>query len=105
MKTVKSDREKEIIKHPLGKNTLQRIKGAIGSGLSALKRKVAGPLGQKEGTHTTDAFEIYQMLIDAWQDVYKGNSASHKDLVAAFKAKYGRLFYTRKINGGKAKFK
>ena len=30
MKTVKSDRDKEIISNPLGENTFQRIKGALG---------------------------------------------------------------------------
>ena len=35
----------------------------------------------------------------------KGNAASHKDLVDAFKVKYGHLFYTREINGTKEKSK
>ena len=96
MKTVKSDRDKEIKKNPLGKKTFQRIKGASGSGLNALKRKVAGPLGQKIGTHTTDAYEICKNLMDAWADVYEGNAASHKDLVKAFKGKYGHLLFKRK---------
>jgi hypothetical protein len=64
MKTVKDGKDEEIINNPLGKKTFKRIKGAIGSGLNALKRKAVGPLGQKIGTHTTDAFEIDQILIE-----------------------------------------
>ena len=59
----------EISKHPLCKNTFQNIKGAAGSGLKALKRKVRGPTGQKAGTYTTNAHEIDQILIDAWRTV------------------------------------
>ena len=96
MKTVKNVKDNEIKNNPLGKKTFKRIKGATGSGLSALKRKVVGPVGQKIGTRTTDAYEIDQILIDAWADVYKGNAASHDKLVKAFKGKYGHLFFKRK---------
>ena len=80
----------------MGKKTFKRIKGAIGSGLNALKRKAVGPLGQKIGTHSTDALEIDQILIDAWANVYAGNASSHADLVKAFKEKYGHLAFRRK---------
>ena len=52
MKTVKNDKDDEVRNNPLGKKTFKRIKGATGSGLSALKRKAVGPLGKKIGTHT-----------------------------------------------------
>ena len=46
-------------------------------------------------THTTDAFEIDQILMDAWADVYKGNVSSHAELFEAFKGRNGALFFER----------
>ena len=71
LKCLRDERNDEFARQPLGKNTFQTIKGAIGSGVKALKRKVRGPKGQKAGTFTTNAFEIDDMLNDAWAAVYK----------------------------------
>jgi len=98
LKELRDERNAEFTRQSLGKKTFQTIKGAIGSGLQALKRKVRGPKGQVAGTYTTNAFEIDQMLNDAWSAVYEGNVTSHKKLVDDFKAKYGKYIYTR--NGG-----
>ncbi len=48
------------------------------------------------GTYTTNAFEIDQMLNDAWAAVYERNVTSHKKLVDDFDAKYGKYIYRRK---------
>ena len=50
---VRKTANDEISKHPLGKKTFQKIKGAVGSELKALKRKVRGPNGQTAGTPLT----------------------------------------------------
>ena len=89
-KDIRDEWKAEFTRRPLGKNTFQTIKGAIGSGLQALKRKVRGPKGQVAGTYTTNAFEIDQMLNDAWKAVYDGNVTFHKKLVEDFEAKYGK---------------
>ena len=96
LKEIQKGKNDEIPKHPLGKTTFQTIKWAILSGLEALKRKGRGPLGQLAGTYTTNAYEIDQILIDAWEGVYEGNATSHKKLVADFMANYGEYVCKRK---------
>ena len=99
LKEVRSGKNVEFAKQPLGKKTFQTIKGAIGSGLKALRRKVRGPMGQETGTYTTNAFEIDNILIEAWKRVYQDNATDHDELVKKFEAKYGKHIYRRK--GGK----
>ena len=45
LKQLRNGKKDEFTKQPQGKKTLQTIKGAIGSGRKALKRKVGGPKG------------------------------------------------------------
>ena len=58
-----------------------------------------GPKGQHAGTYTTNAFEIDNILIDAWKRIYQGNATDHDELVKKFEAKHGKHIYRRK--GGK----
>ena len=48
------------------------------------------------GKYTANAFEIDQMLNDAWAVAYEGNVTSHKKLVDKFEATYGKYIYRRK---------
>ena len=96
LKQVRSGKNAEFAMQPLGKKTFQTIKGAVGSGLKALRRKVRGPKGQTTGTYTTNAFEIDNILIDAWKRVDQGSATDHDALVKEFEAKYGKHIYRRK---------
>ena len=62
-----------------------------------LKQTFAQPLQAlqtPDGIWTTDPEELDQLIQQAWEPVYRGNSTNHSNLVETFVAKYAEFIYT-----------